>query len=272
VSSGKVLSEVSPVKEQRVALWLPMAAIALTSPFFVWFAIGDLSFGGRGSPGLSHEVGPYQVGPESGFVVGGVAALVAAAAVGVLVIRTRQGVAALRTWAVTATLVAAGALGAAAWRVLTAGVVGTSIGGGVVLFAAPLLLAGLLVGAVWLSFGGAHGRLRRAWLLTAGAVLVAPALYAVLFALSGYDASAGLITAQQHAEVRVGQTRSEVHAVLGREGRDDFAALGFPPVAPGMLCDYYVEVDAGGARLPEAYRFCFRAGVLVSKDVSAGQP
>ena len=68
--------------------------------FLAWFAIGDVS------TGLSREFGPYQVRPEPGYVVGGVAAMIAAAAIGVLVIRTRQGVADWRSWAVGAALVA----------------------------------------------------------------------------------------------------------------------------------------------------------------------
>ena len=72
------------------------------------------------------------------------------------------------------------------------------------------------------------------------AVLVAPALYAVMLALSAYDDAAGFIKARRHADVRVGQTRSAVHDRLGREG-DDLAYADFQPGAPGSLCDYYIE-------------------------------
>jgi hypothetical protein len=259
------MSEDVPVKARRASLLLPTAGIALSTPFLVWFAIGDVSFRGSGGVGLSHGYGPYQVGPESGKVVGGVAAVVAAVAVAVLVMRTRQGVADRRSWAVVAALAGAGSVGAAGWRILTAGGVGANIGGGMVLVSGPVLIAGLLVVAVKLAGGEGRQRLKGIRLLTVAAALVAPALYAGVLALSSYDASAGFITARQYADVRIGQTRSAVHERLGREGPDD-EGVNFPPVAPGLLCDFYYEVDTGARPLPHAYQFCFRAAVLVSKD------
>jgi hypothetical protein len=249
------MSEDDLVKGQRASLWLPAAGIAFATPFLVWFAIGDHS----GGP--SYEFGPYQVGPENGYVVGGVATIVAAAALALLVNRARRGAVDLRLWAVVATLAMAGALGAAGWRVGTSGYSGADIGGPVVLLLDPLLIAGLFLGTVWIAASGQHRRPRRTWLLTGAAVLVAPALYAVMFALSAYDDAAGFITAPQYADVRVGQIRSAVHDRLGREGNDLGYAV-FQPGAPGSLCDYYI--DANGRH---AYQLCFRAGVLISKDI-----
>jgi hypothetical protein len=241
------------VKGQRASLWLPVAGIAFAAPFLAWFAIGDHS----GGP--SYEFGPYQVGPESGYVVGGVATIVAAVALAVLIIRARRGVVDLRMWAVVATLAMAGALGAAGWRAVTSGYSGSDIGGPVVILLDPLLIAGLLVGTVWIAASGEHRQPRRTWLLTGAAVLVAPTLYAVMFALSTYDDAAGFITARQYADVRVGQTRSAVHDRLGRQG-EDLAYAVFQPGAPGSFCDYYIETNGG-----HAYQLCFRAGVLISK-------
>jgi hypothetical protein len=226
----------------------------------VWSAIGDLSFRGTGGLFLDYDYGPYQLGPESGNVVGGVAVVVAAVSVAVLVMRTRQGVADRWSWAVVAVLVMAGALGAAGWRTMTAGVSGANIGGGLVLLFGPVLIAGLLVLAV--SFAGGGGRHILRWddPLTLAAALVAPALYVGLFALTLYDEAAGFITPGQYADVRIGQTRSAVHERLGREG-GDLTNLFFQPAAPGLLCDFYRETIQN-----VGYRFCFRAGVLVSKD------
>lgn len=162
---------------RRVSLWLPTAGIALSTPFLVWFGIGDLS--SRGRFPLWHEFGPYDVGPESGYVVGGVTAVVALAASGVLVIRSRQGVVDWRLWAVVAALAGAGSLAAAGWRVLTAGVRGHSPAGLVMGIVVPVLVAGLLVVAVWLAGGGGRQPLRRTWSLTLAAVLVAPLLFTV---------------------------------------------------------------------------------------------
>jgi hypothetical protein len=52
-----------PVKGRRSSLLLPTAGIALTTPFLVWFAVGDLSFK-RTSP--DHMFGPYQVARSPG--------------------------------------------------------------------------------------------------------------------------------------------------------------------------------------------------------------
>jgi hypothetical protein len=255
------MSNDDPVKGRRGSLWLPMAGIAVATPFLVWFVIGDVSFRGSGGIGLDYEYGPYQVGPESGYVVGGLAALVAAAAVAALVIYTRQRIANRRSWTIVGALAMAGAVGAGGWRIMTAGVTEANIGGGFVLLIGPVLIAGLLVGAVRIAEGGGRLGAERSQLLTRAAVLVVPALYAGLFALGRYDAAAGFITARQYADVHIGQTRSAVHQRLGREGADLTHIL-FQPAMAGVLCDFYSESNGD-----HAYQFCFRAGVLVSKDL-----
>jgi hypothetical protein len=254
-------SKNAPMK-RPVFRWWPTAAIALSVPFLVWFAIGEPP------TYASYRFGPYEVGPDSGYFVVGPAATVAAAGMAALVIRTRRGVADLQSWAVVVVLAIAGALGAAGWRGLTASYSGADIGGGVVELMAPLMVAGLLVGAVWIAGAFERATLRRTWLLTVVAALVAPGLYAVMYALSVYDASAGLITAQQYGDVRLGQTRAAVHERLGREGTDDYAMFDFPPAASGLLCDHYTEISPG----VHTYRFCFRSGMLVSKHVGSPQP
>lgn len=255
------MSNDDPVKQGHPSAWLCTAGIALATPFLVWFAIGDLSFPGTGGLFLDYGYGPYQVGPESGYVVGGAAAVVAAVSIADLVFRTRQGIADRWSWAVVAALVVAGALAAAGWRTMTAGGRGANIGGGLVLLFGPVLLAGLLALAVSLAGGGGRQRLRRTGPLTLAAALVAPALYVGLFALTLYDDAAGFITPGQYAVVGIGQTRSEVHERLGRKG-GDLTNLFFQPAAPGLLCDFYKETTRN-----VGYRFCFRAGVLVSKDL-----
>ena len=164
-------------KKRRPSLLLPIAGIALATPFLVWVAIGEVSIGS------SHEYGPYDVGPESGYVVGGVAAINAAVAIAVMVIRTRQGAANWWSWAVVALLVGAEAVGAYGWRVLTGGYNGAPLGIAIVSVVWPPLIAAPLVAAVWFAWGGGHLRLRWTWLLTVVAVLVAPALFAVMGAL-----------------------------------------------------------------------------------------
>jgi hypothetical protein len=252
----------------------------------VWFAIGDVSFGGPGRTGLFHEFGPYHVGPKSGYIVGGVATVVAIVAFGALVVRTRQGVVKWWWWAAVVALASAGSVGAFGWRVETAGVVGANIGGGFAMILGPLVIAGLLVLAVWfvLVVGpevvsdrtSARRRHARRWasLLTVAALLVAPGLYAVEYALIQYqntlpyhDDTVGLITPRQYAEVRLGQTRAAVQKKLGPK-LPGFDFQGFPPQsvphfpgpAPQSTCDHYLDSD-----YIVYYQFCFRRGVLVSK-------
>jgi hypothetical protein len=62
-------------------------------------------------------------------------------------------------------------------------------------------------------------------------------------------------------DFRIGQTRSEVHDRLGREGGDLTKPV-FQPAAPGLLCDFYKETNRN-----VGYRFCLRAGVFVCKDL-----
>jgi len=142
--------------------------------------------------------------------------------------------------------------------------VGANIGAGLMLLIGPWLIVALLVLAVWLAFAGGRWSLRRAWLFTLASVLVAPALYAGLAALDAYDVSAGLITARQYADVRIGQSRSAVHERLGREIPKD-EAFDFPSV-PGLLCEFYYEVNTGAQSCLHLYQFCFRRGVPVRKN------
>jgi hypothetical protein len=277
------MSKDDPKKGRRQFRLLPIVGIALATPFLVWFAIGDVSFGGPGRVGLFHEFGPYQVGPESGYLVGGLAALVALAALGVLVVDTSRGVVSWWWWAAVVTAAGAGAVGAFGWRVATAGVVGANIGGGFALVVGPVVIAGMLVVAVWFAFvagnedassGRGAGRrhaLRWAWVLTVTALLVAPGLYAVEGALFRYermlnkpsDVGPGLISPRQYADVRSGQTQAAVQKRLGPQfsGWDDqYFPRHYPHPAPGLLCDDYLNGD-----YTIAYRFCFRRGVLISK-------
>jgi hypothetical protein len=261
------------LKEWRASLLLPAACVAVATSFLVWFAVGDQSTG----IGDYYFLGPYDVGPESGFIVGGVAAVVALASVALLVVRAHHSAVGGWSWALVAVLVATGSLGAYGWRAATAGAGGAPIGAGLVALTFPVVIALLLGLAAWLAFiaekvgapalssGERRHALRRTWLLTVAAMLVAPAMYAGMYALSQYDDSRGVITARQYADVQIGQTRPAVHDRLGRELLGFVGA--FPPVAPGLLCDYYWDVETVAGPNLRRYQFCFRRGVLVSKDV-----
>lgn len=243
------------LNEHRALRWWPTAGIALTAPVLVWFAIGP-----QRPWGPSWEFGPYNVGPSSGFVIGVPAALVAAISIAALVMRIRRRVMG-RSWAAAVPLAMAGALGAAGWRVATSGYSGADIGGPVVLLMAPLLIVVLLFVAIHVAGPVEPWTRRQFWLLSGSAVLVAPAIFAIMGVLSSYDSSRGSATSRQYDAVRIGQARAQVHDIVGREDLSGLAEIDFPPSPSGLLCDYY-GTDEGSAR------FCFRSGVLISKDVS----
>jgi hypothetical protein len=243
------------------SLWLPTAGIALSTPILMWLAIGDLSSGGALQ--LWHQYGPYDVGTESGYVLGGLAVVVALASMGVLVIRSRQGAVDWRSWTVVGLLAAAGSVAAVGWRVFTAGVHELTPAIFVTETVAPFLVTGLLVAASWLAGSGGRQPLRRTWSLTMAALLLFPVMAGAQSLVSARNHDDGLITDLQYAGVRIGETRLALHQRLGNEARPDFNV--FPPVAAGLQCDFYYDGDATGSA-PGAYQFCYRAGALVSKE------
>ncbi|MDQ1536821.1 MAG: hypothetical protein QOE58_1214 [Actinomycetota bacterium] len=116
--------------------------------------------------------------------------------------------------------------------------------------------------AVWLAVGGQGQPPRRTRSITRAAAFVAVLLLGPnLYRLVNRDP--GFISARQYADVRIGETRSMLHNRLGQDASPDFNV--FPPVAAGLQCDYYYDPDAAGPVDPDAYQFCFRAGVLVTK-------
>lgn len=250
------MSKDDHVNERRAFRWWPTSGIAFATPVLVWFSIGPQR---RWGPNWLY--GPYNVGPESGFVIAGPAALIAALSLVVLVMRTRRGVVG-RSWAVSAPLVAAGAVGAATWRLATSGYSGADIFGWLVLLLAPIFIVGLLIGAILIAGAFERWTRRRIWFLSGAAVLVAPAIFAVMGVLSSYDSSRGVATSREYDAVRIGQTRAQVHNIVGREDLTRLPNIDFPPSPPGLLCDYY-ETDKGSAQ------FCFRSGTLISKDLSS---
>jgi hypothetical protein len=235
----------------------------LVAPILTWWAIGDVST--TKGLGAFHTFGPYHVNPHAEFVVGCLAAVLAVAALVVLVVpvarRGRDG----RSWGAVACLCGAGALGAACWRLQTAGVDGANIGGGLLLIVGPVLIAGMLIAAVAISHAGTK-HVSAKVMLVITAALTAPALYGVVNGLSSYDNSIGVISGRQYADVRVGETRAALHDALGGPGDD--AEQFFAPIGSDASCEYYSESNPGTVPNSLLYRFCFRADTIVSKDRS----
>jgi hypothetical protein len=214
-----------------------------------------------------HAFGPYHLDPQLEYAVGGVAAVIAVAALAALGLGMLRKSFDRRAWLIIAIVAAAGALGAASWRFATASVIGANIGGGALAFMAPPMIAVLLFSAVRLAVAHRWPQpLRYARILTLAAVMSAPALFATEMALSWYDRSVGVVNVRQYADVHIGETRSAVHKALGRPGSDTYWF--FAPVTPATSCVYYTESNAGTSPDTLQFQLCFRGDVLVSKKAS----
>lgn len=97
--------------------------------------------------------------------------------------------------------------------------------------------------------------------LVAGAVLSA--------ALMGWEmlsASRSVLEPGDFARLRVGQDRSEVERFLP-DRQTNYRPLTAEPTGDGITCEYYaMTADRFDDRSGDAYRLCFRGGILVSLD------
>ncbi|NJP34519.1 hypothetical protein [Micromonospora thermarum] len=138
----------------RPAVLLPSLLLVLATPVAVWWLVGDVTSGdarrlAAEGVALDHTVRPVSLGATGDRIVGVLACVAAAVALGVLVRGTVVRRLDARWWAVLAPLVVAGALVGYAARVLTAGVIGANIGAGlIVLVGGPVLAVLLVVAAV----------------------------------------------------------------------------------------------------------------------------
>ena len=121
--------------------------MVLALPLVVWWAIGDLSTTAVPDPDYMLEA--PDVAPWVEATTGLTALLVVVGAVVVLVVTSRSRPLDRGWWLVLMALCSAGAITAAGGRVMTAGVIGANIGGGMfILFGVPVVLALLAVAAV----------------------------------------------------------------------------------------------------------------------------
>ncbi|WP_345461084.1 sensor histidine kinase [Actinoallomurus oryzae] len=121
---------------------------------------------------------------------------------------------------------------------------------------------------------GEHRRARRRLSRTTLAAVTVPLAAVVLLGagLRGWDlllVRAAVLPAGDYARMRVGQQRAELASVLPERRLPDRPA-GDVPAAPGTRCVYYaMTANPFDDRSGDAYRLCFRAGRLVSKEVNA---
>jgi hypothetical protein len=126
---------------------LAAVALVLATPVATWFLVGDLS--ATRFDDLDYLWRAPDLPAAMDLVVGVLAALVVVASATVLAVALRRGQV-RRQWSATVVLLcAAGAVLGYAGRVVSAGVIGANIGGGMmIVLAGPLVLA-LVVAAAW---------------------------------------------------------------------------------------------------------------------------
>jgi hypothetical protein len=241
-----------------VPLWHGIG-LALAAPALTWWAIGPL---GRQWP--DYQYGPYRVPPLAEQVVGVVAIVIAALSVlAIAVPATRRAARRTLTPFTVMCLIAAGVLGAAGWRVQTAGSVGANIGGSLLLVIGPVLIAAFLVAAVRTEFVTRGREMRHVKALTWLAALVAPSLIATQQGLVIHDQSIGVIGSADYAKVHVGDTHDQVRKQLGRPAREAIDWFFTAPPA-GSNCDYYTSHGH------TVYQVCYRNDVVVTAKASDG--
>lgn len=252
------------LRDARVHYMLAVACLAMATPILAWWAIGDLST--KEGIGAFHTLGPYHFDPHLELIIGGTAAAIAIIALAVVAFRAASGGMNKRLWAIIICVCGSGLIGAVAWRFQTAGVDGENIGGDLAALVAPCLIAGLFVTAAVISHVGRQHRLAKVGIVVA-AGLTAPLMYGLLAMLYSHGTSIGVITHREYADVRIGESRSELHNALGSPS--DESEQFFAPAEPGLRCEYYAESNAGTDPNSMLYRFCFRSNVLVTKAASA---
>ncbi|MET9468031.1 histidine kinase [Streptomyces sp. NPDC006544] len=112
---------------------------------------------------------------------------------------------------------------------------------------------------------------RRVGRALVSAVIVPLVTGAVLSgALIGWEmlsASRSVLEPGDFARLRVGQDRSEVERFLP-DRQTNYRPLTAEPTGDGITCEYYaITADRFDDRSGDAYRLCFRDGILVSRDV-----
>ena len=238
--------------------------LALSALPLAWWAVGSSSTGDE------HDFGPFLIPLPVLLTIGVLGILVAAACV-IAILRASAGPRPARAGlapSATTLAVLTAVLTAAGGRAATAGSDGANIGGGIILLAGPLLVAGLLIGAVITQRAW---RPKRAWhtaTLIVAAALTAPAMWGGEVLAEAHAAPPpGDISQASYNHVTAGDSRAVVRHHLGKGiGDVGFNELFGPrPAQPAdTTCDYY---DTTGAR-GRLVRLCYRNGLLVAKQAA----
>jgi hypothetical protein len=123
------------------------AALVLATPVTTWWLVGDQSTVAV-SAGRDYAFTPWGISPVAAQAAGIGSLGLAMAAMLVLGWAARRHLFDARWWLVLISLLAAGVIAGAGWRVMTAGVIGANIGAGMVIMIGGPLFATLLVSAL----------------------------------------------------------------------------------------------------------------------------
>jgi hypothetical protein len=128
-----------------VSLW----AIVVSSPVVTWWLVGDLAEPARRG-GLDYMFEPPSLSRAQETAIGVAALTVAIAAACVVAISVRRNGVRLIESRFALPLVIVGVYVGWCWRVMTAGVVGANIGGGLAMLSLPVVVVGgVLWSALW---------------------------------------------------------------------------------------------------------------------------
>ncbi len=148
------------IAERRLVA-VAVVAIVLATPLAVWWVVGD----------VSEVTGPYadylfeppsiSTAAETSLGVAAVLAVAASAAT-LMWAHRRQNFSRRRVLSVGCLLLV-GVIAGYGYRVLTAGVSGANIGGGLVLFFGSAMIIGLVIAAIVLGVGKGKPPLTKSW-------------------------------------------------------------------------------------------------------------
>ena len=128
-----------------------VAALAVAVPVAIWWMIGDLSFRPNDPDSLDYMWRQPTIDPAFANAAGWLAVLVVVASLFTLVWAARGRVLDSRWWLVVVLVTMAGIGLAVIERMVTAGVVGANIGGGLALFVGVPMVALALIAALTVS-------------------------------------------------------------------------------------------------------------------------
>ena len=122
-----------------IAMWL----FVLLSPITAWWIVGDRSH--KGDPDLDHMFEPLPLTSGQQVAIGATATILSLAALVVLGTAYQRGLVHRADVRVALPALLVGTYCGVGWRIVTAGVIGTNIGGALLVMFTPFFIVGMVV-------------------------------------------------------------------------------------------------------------------------------